>query len=419
VGATRDSVQVRGRFAARSGIRRTRLNSHNRPGAVNRECRQWVVSCVALQRRTSQQNDGTDAADQLPGCLDFAMAEPTLRGFPAMHSLGRSVLECFGVRNAKLRLLRHEHNTTFRVDSGGQRFVLRINRPGVHDARTIDSEMHWLAALARDTSLGVPVPVAATDGRLVVTVKVPSSDTPRHGVLLRWQPGRFVDENLSPKHLAAVGRLHAGLHRHAAAWERPAGFLRPRVDTLTNAGKVASISPFATAARRPSAADAAQAMAIVEALLGVESLALVRDALSEATDTAAAVEAVEGPSGLIHADLHYENFLFDKGHARAIDFDDCGWGPRLYDLAITLWELQERADYPSLRDALLDAYGRHFAVPVDYEALTAGLIQLRRVQILLWILQSHEHPAFADDWRESAQEQLEAIRRALSVRAAR
>lgn len=41
--------------------------------------------------------------------------------------------------------------------------------------------------------------------------------------------------------------------------------------------------------------------------------------------------------GLIHADLHLDNVLFAGGEARPIDFDDCGLGHWLYDIAVTLW----------------------------------------------------------------------------------
>ena len=45
--------------------------------------------------------------------------------------------------------------------------------------------------------------------------------------------------------------------------------------------------------------------------------------------------------GLIHADLGTKaNVLFNKGEARAIDFDDGGFGYWTYDLAVPLcdWE---------------------------------------------------------------------------------
>jgi hypothetical protein len=43
----------------------------------------------------------------------------------------------YGIGDARLTLLRHEHNTTFRVDGDGATSVLRINRPGVHTPATI------------------------------------------------------------------------------------------------------------------------------------------------------------------------------------------------------------------------------------------------------------------------------------------
>lgn len=69
----------------------------------------------------------------------------------AAFALGR-----FDYEGAQLRLLRHEHNTTFRVDSAGQRFVRRISRPGVHDRVTIAAEMAWLQAFERTPTSARP-----------------------------------------------------------------------------------------------------------------------------------------------------------------------------------------------------------------------------------------------------------------------
>ena len=43
---------------------------------------------------------------------------------------------------------------------------------------------------------------------------------------------------------------------------------------------------------------------------------------------------------------------------KLIDFDDCGTGPRLYELAVALWELRDEEGYAAFRDALLDGYRR-------------------------------------------------------------
>ena len=83
--------------------------------------------------------------------------------------------------------------------------------------------------------------------------------------------------------------------------------------------------------------------------------------------------------GLIHADLHLGNALFQRGDVKLIDFDDCGTGPRLYEVAVALWELRDGPDYPAFRDALLAGYRAHRDVDVthldDYIAAAAGRLR--------------------------------------------
>ncbi|MGZ5405781.1 MAG: phosphotransferase enzyme family protein, partial [Nocardioides sp.] len=75
------------------------------------------------------------------------------------------------------------------------------------------------------------------------------------------------------------------------------------------------------------------------------------------------------------------NALFHRGAVKLIDFDDCGTGPRLYDLAVALWELRDRPDYPSFRDALLSGYRARREVDVRY---LDDFIALRQVAFDLW-----------------------------------
>lgn len=62
------------------------------------------------------------------------------------------------------RLLCLSENATYRIDlpDGGRR-VLRIHRPGYHDATEIRSELAWLDSL-HATGLPVPRAVQAMDG---------------------------------------------------------------------------------------------------------------------------------------------------------------------------------------------------------------------------------------------------------------
>jgi len=329
-----------------------------------------------------------------------------------LRRLGRTALARYGLEDARLTVQRYEHNTTFRVDARDGPYLLRINRPRVHTPDTIGSEMAWLIALRRDTELRVPEPVAARDGSFVVVACDPGVPEPRVCVLLHWLDGRFVDQRLAPAHLRRVGALAGQLQEHATTWTLPSGFLRPRVDTLTNEAKLDSMAPSAATARngdQPRPDDGDRAVQLVESLVSTDDAALCARALEVVWATTRTLAEETGAFGLIHGDLHYENVLFHIGEAQAIDFDDCGWGFHLYDLAVILCELEGRPRYDELRDALLDAYAQIRRLPEDHAIHLRALFVLRRMQILMWVLQSRVQAAFRHTWQAWARNELEAI----------
>jgi Ser/Thr protein kinase RdoA (MazF antagonist) len=290
--------------------------------------------------------------------------------------------------------------------------VLRIHRPQVHTAQTIESELAWLRALRRDTGLGVPEPVRSRDGSFVVVARDPGVPVPRACVLMRWLEGRFDDQRLAPMHFQQVGTLEARLHEHAEAWIPPPGFLRPRVDTLSDAGRAVSMAGSAAASLpgdHPTEEDAERGLRLVGAQVSPDAAALFARALDIVWETTRKLAQTPGSFGLIHGDLHYENFLFHRGAVRAIDFDDCGWGFHLYDLAISLWELEQRPRYAELRDALLAAYADKRPLPPNHLTHLQALFVLRRMQMLMWALESRHQLAFRDAWRAWAHDELDAI----------
>jgi Ser/Thr protein kinase RdoA (MazF antagonist) len=325
-----------------------------------------------------------------------------------LQRLGRAALVRYGIEGAALATLGYAENTTFRVEIGGTTYLLRMNRPRVHTAGTIESEMAWLTALRRDTTLRVPEPVTATDGSLVVSVEDPSVPDPHLCVVLRWLEGRFVDKRLTPAQLALVGTLTARLHAHSAGWTPPEWFARPRVDALSDAAK-ADAMPSAAAALRgehPSGGDGDRMLELFESLVSPTDAALVGRALELVRATSRELDGSDS-FGLIHGDLHYENFLFDGFEVSAIDFDDCGWGHHLYDLAVTLSELRSRPRYDELEDAFLGSYAAERPLPEGYATHLPRLFVLRELQIATWILESRERAAFREHWRRWTREVLD------------
>jgi Ser/Thr protein kinase RdoA (MazF antagonist) len=297
----------------------------------------------------------------------------------------------------RLTLLAHLENTTFRVDAhDGGRFVLRVHRATgapLHPRRgeaEVRSELLWLDALRREAGLTVPEPVPTRDGAPLVVAEVPGVPAARVCVLLRWVAGRFVDAGLTPAHLARVGRFMARLHAHAAGFTPPAGFERPRVGAISEEVRAYVAGPVAEHVGREGAA-------LLAAVL--DRVGRARRALGE------------GPAafGLIHGDLHQENYLFDGDRVGAIDFDDCGWGHHLLDFAVVLSELRGRPDHAALRDGLLRGYQEVRPLPEGYGWHLPAFLAMRELQLTLWFLEQRHHPGF-EEWEEEVRGGLDELR---------
>src|SRR5215211_5690700 len=151
-----------------------------------------------------------------------------------LRRLAVDALTAYDIRESRLTPLQHEGNTTFRVDlANGERYVLRIQHPTLRTIEAVRSEMMWLAALRQETDFVVPEPIPTRDGNLLTIANVTEVPEPRICVLFRWIDGRFLDARLTPSHLARVGAFMAGLQLHGAQFRPPGGFVRGRLDNLT------------------------------------------------------------------------------------------------------------------------------------------------------------------------------------------
>lgn len=299
--------------------------------------------------------------------------------------IARAALAHYGLPDAQLSLLHHAENTTFRVDTIATRAVLRLQRPGRHTPAELRSELTWLTALAAD---GLPVPLPVTDEVLILDdAGVPE---PRLCALVGWIEGRFLRAGLRQAHLQQVGRMIAQLHAHAERFVPPAGFVR---------GSVVHVSDVVRDETAPLGATVQQYVGELLAEVGQQSVAgLVQQVIADAALVCEEL-AGRGQVGLIHGDLHHGNYLFQGQKPFAIDFDDCGEGPLLYDLVVTAGALSRHPRAKTLSDALFDGYRQVRPLDADPRHIRA-LERLRAVQYGTWSIEQRQHPAFRDTWQD-------------------
>jgi hypothetical protein len=195
-------------------------------------------------------------------------------------------------------------------------------------AAAVGSELDWLTALRADTGLSVPEPVRTTTGKLTTAAASPDVPEPRVCPLLRWMDGRVHSSVPRQVHLRRLGSVMARLHNHASQWCPPAGFARIRWDWETFFGDTMVYEGI----------NAADAWDLIPADLRRKFDRVASGMQRVMTQLGDGADQV----GLIHADLHLDNALFWRDDVRIIDFDDCGFGYWLYDIAVPLWELRHR-----------------------------------------------------------------------------
>lgn len=258
----------------------------------------------------------------------------------------RQALRHWGLPDQVPHLLKYRENAVFRVvlPSGGKA-ALRLHRPGYHSRAALASELAWMADLRRQ-GVVVPEPVSSGGGAFLVALDMDSRVT-QYADLIGWVDGESLGESGKPlgrqrRELEAIfgsiGRQMARMHVAADGFDMPAGFERP---SWNEAGLLGD-EPFWGRFWDCDGLDAGERAFLVK-LRGDLRLRL-----------AGILPSLD--KGLIHADLVRENVFVNRDAVAFIDFDDCGSGFRLFDIATALLRNRREPDYPAIRDALLQGY---------------------------------------------------------------
>ena len=278
-------------------------------------------------------------------------------------------LALWGMSGADCNFIAGRENRVYKVVHEGASYALRFKRPGYRELAELTSELDWLAEMAR-AGLRVPAPRRSRAGKLLESFDGHFAD------LITWLGGSPLGRSREPLTLADpvqtffdLGAEMARLHLACDSWTVPPGFNRCRWDAK---GLLGAAPLWGRFWENPT--------------LDAPTEGILRDFRSQA---ARALAELKLDTGLIHADLVRENVMIEGTELHLIDFDDGGYGYRLFDVATALLKNRAEPNYPALKQALLEGYlsVRH----LDMTHLDLFLA-LRAVTYVGWIVPRMDEP---------------------------
>lgn len=266
------------------------------------------------------------------------------------------------------RLIRNRENAVFSIMTPQGRGALRLHRCGYQSDAAIRSELWWCEALAR---AGAPVPQALRTREGGLLHRLPDG---RRASVIGWIDGDVMGEGgvPLPGDRAAQADLHhrlgallAQVHRATDALTLPDDFSRPRWDIPGLLGEAPLWGRFWD--HPQLSAGEGRRMADIRAAC---------------LDRLHAYAATGPDTGLIHADVLRENVMLGDAMT-LIDFDDSGFGFRLYDLGTVLSQNLTEPHVDAIRDGLVGGYGT--LRPADLDMLPVFTL-LRTLASVGWMM---------------------------------
>ncbi len=302
-------------------------------------------------------------------------------------------------------LIMHRENAVFRVETAKGLAALRIHRPHYHSHSEISAELSWMAYLAK-AGMEVPAPFPNSEGELLSVIN------DEHGQnfvvdLLSWVNGQPLGRSNVPLAYSEtevqtiftdVGQNLAQLHNLSDAWDKPQDFHRHALDKQGFLGETAAWGRFWEAS-----------------VLSQSEMKLMYDVRQLAAAQLDTLVNQGADYGLIHADLVRENIFVDGGKIRFIDFDDAGFGFRMFDLAVALIKNREEPHYEVLKAALFYGYKAQRNISATDEQSLDLFLALRDFAYLGWADARRYEPGMAPRIEKIKQNTLLAAQKFLNV----
>ncbi|KAA8996918.1 phosphotransferase [Affinibrenneria salicis] len=275
-------------------------------------------------------------------------------------------------------LISFSENATWLVErpDTAHKSIIRLSRPGYRSYAQIASELAWIARVrqfVQSTAAGFSTPaVIANRAGEAITRYRDEYGREQYAVMFEFIAGRQPAVTDLRDVFARLGEISALLHRYTVDDLGPA-FSRPDWNIEVAIGVEGMWGCWR---HNPEVnGDVWRLFARAE-----EKLRRELGAWGRGTNQ----------WGLIHGDLRQANQLMTPESLYIIDFDDCGFGWYLYELACSLTLIEHQPETPYYVARWIAAYRRIRPLAATDIALIPALVIMRRLLMVGWFA-THQH----------------------------
>ncbi len=325
------------------------------------------------------------------GTKEFSQAS-YLTQVRRLRELAKEALRYYDFNCTRLKFVNHGENTTFKIYTSQGNYLLRIHRSNYHSLNAIKEELSWLRKLSKST-VNVQRPIKSLNGKYVL--KLESSGVGVRFIdVLTWEEGA-IKSSKSLSDFRSVGRLIGNLqkmsmpskHRHYWCSQGLVG----ENATFGNLDMIRDEDPKTFKALNSIRTEVYDELRIYE-------------------------QKSSHKLSLIHADLHFGNMIWSRSGITPIDFDDCGYGLQMYDLAVTIYSSSNffkrvgKKDAKRYKHELLSGYSEVCLLEESDIEVLPTLVRARDILMIPWLFARRDNPVIRDHLRDNLAIKLKRIK---------
>lgn len=248
-----------------------------------------------------------------------------------------------------IRFLQLSDTVTFKIETeSSSGYLLRIHSERMNKDELM-SELVYLHALRNIEGVRVPAGVQSRNGSYVWECETEPGYRSPCVSLMTWVEGEHASGDFTDRQVYSMGAMMGKLHEASARFVAPHHFVRPHWGSQNFRNHTRKLERY------------------YPRFLTSTAWSLYQAAMEKIERQLESLPRTERNYGLIHADLHSGNIVFNDDQPSPIDFGRCGYGYFLYDMAGALLGLS-----PRQRQLLIQGYESVRNLDGDYAAQLEG-----------------------------------------------